>query len=55
MTVFKPCGLDYQLWGMVALVLLSLLPFLQYPGIEELGSSSSSGVGTLEFGSFGAL
>lgn len=32
---------------MVTLMLLSLLPFLQYPGIEQLGSSSSSGVGIL--------
>ena len=30
MSVFKPCGLGYRLWGVVALVLLALLPFPQY-------------------------
>lgn len=37
------------------MVLLRVLLFLQYPGTEELGPSNSSGVGALEFDSFGAL
>lgn len=40
---------------MVALVLLAVLPLLQYSGTEELGSCSSSRLGSLEFNSLGAL